>query len=80
MLDVKDKILNDGNIVSLNENGKGMYAAALNNFILFLEQDRIIPGEQIIASFKDISAGFKKALEESGFITSKNQNGPRTIS
>ena len=80
VLDVKDKILNDEYIISLNENGKGMYAAALNNFILFLERDQIIPGPKKIIPFKEISAGFKNALTECGFITSKNQNGPRTIS
>ena len=62
----------DEYIISLNEKGNGMYAAALNNLILFLERDQIIPSPKKIIPFKEISAGFKTALEESGFITSKN--------
>jgi len=72
VINLKEKILNDTYISSLNKNGNNMYSAALNNFISFLEKSKFISENNANFEFKDISIGFKNALMDCGFITSKN--------
>jgi hypothetical protein len=65
---LKDKIINDKYIIALNEKGNGMYAAALNNYIAFLNTNSFSLKTIPIISFSELSVSFKKDLMDCGFI------------
>jgi len=66
---IKEKILSDIYISTLNENGNNMYSVALNNYIMFLKAIKIAPKSTKTLPISELSSGFEKALIDSGFIT-----------
>ena len=69
IIGIKEKILSDKYITTLNENGNNMYSAALNNYIMFLKAIKIAPKPAKTLPISELSSSFEKALIDSGFIT-----------